>query len=325
MKLALVCIYTFIGAVMFAVPNMTRRGILFAVPVPADFREGPIGRRSITIFRGLILAVLLPLVCALLFAPDRVLGPVSVAAPFLLMLVTGIGFFWQHHTLEPYAVHTQLPREAALSTAPDRLPWFAWLAAGPFAILTASALFLQANWERIPERFPVHWGANGQPNRWSERNVQGVYGPLLFGLELCLWFVAAGLASWFGARRSHLRSALFGCLIAVEYMLGVLFSIIAINPLVSFPVWAIALSPMLFVVPVIIVMMRAAAQPSDPPEPTPDECWKGGGVIYYNPNDPAVMVEKRFGAGYTFNFANRWSWVLLGSLILVVLSIFLIV
>lgn len=133
------------------------------------------------------------------------------------------------------------------------------------------------------------------------------------------------MATWFGARRSHLRSALFGCLIAVEYMLGLLFSIIAINPLVSFPVWAIALSPMLFVVPIVIVMMRAAAQPKDPPEPTPDECWKGGGVIYYNPDDPALMVEKRFGAGYTFNFANRWSWVLLGSLVLIVLSIFLIV
>lgn len=175
MKLALVCIYTFLGALMFAVPNMTRPGILFAVPVPADFREGPIGRRSITIFRGLILTTLLPVLCALLFAPDRVLGPVSLGAPFLLMLVTGIGFFWQHHTLEPYAVHPQLPREGALSTAPDRLPWFAWFAAGPFAILTASALFLQANWERIPERFPVHWGANGMPNRWTERNVQGVY------------------------------------------------------------------------------------------------------------------------------------------------------
>ncbi len=325
MKLALVCIYAFVGAVMFAVPNMTRRSILFAVPVTADFREGPVGRRSIAIFRGLILAALLAVLCAMLLSPDRLFGPVAVAAPFLLMLVTGFGFFWQHHKLEPYAVHTQLPREAALSTAPDHLPWFAWLAAGPFAILTACALFLQANWDRIPERFPVHWGANGVPNRWSERNVQGVYGPLVFALELCLWFVAAGLASWFGARRSHLRSAVLGCLIAVEYLLGTMFGIVAITPLVHIPVWAIVLSPLIFAVPVIIVMMRAMAQPKDPPEPTPDECWKGGGVIYYNPDDPALMVEKRFGAGYTFNFANRWSWALLGSLVLIVLSIFLIV
>jgi uncharacterized membrane protein len=29
-------------------------------------------------------------------------------------------------------------------------------------------------------------------------------------------------------------------------------------------------------------------------------------MIYHNPNDPALLVEKRMGIGWTFNFANKW-------------------
>ena len=38
----------------------------------------------------------------------------------------------------------------------------------------------------------------------------------------------------------------------------------------------------------------------------PDDCWKYG-VFYFNRDDPALFVAKRFGLnlGYTLNFANR--------------------
>jgi uncharacterized membrane protein len=34
-----------------------------------------------------------------------------------------------------------------------------------------------------------------------------------------------------------------------------------------------------------------------------DQCWKLG-LFYYNPQDPAMFVEKRFGIGWTINFGN---------------------
>ena len=40
-----------------------------------------------------------------------------------------------------------------------------------------------------------------------------------------------------------------------------------------------------------------------------DEHWHG--FFYSNPNDPALLVPKRYGIGYTLNFGNRWSWPLL--------------
>lgn len=46
-----------------------------------------------------------------------------------------------------------------------------------------------------------------------------------------------------------------------------------------------------------------------------DDKWILGG-LYYNKNDPAWMVEKRIGIGWTVNFANPKSWIAIGVLIL---------
>jgi uncharacterized membrane protein len=40
----------------------------------------------------------------------------------------------------------------------------------------------------------------------------------------------------------------------------------------------------------------------------PDDAWKG--IFYSNSRDPAVFVPKRYGIGYTLNFGNPWSWLI---------------
>lgn len=44
-----------------------------------------------------------------------------------------------------------------------------------------------------------------------------------------------------------------------------------------------------------------------------DRFWKAG-VIYVNREDPATLVSARFGAGWTFNFANPRTWLFFGTL-----------
>jgi uncharacterized membrane protein len=40
------------------------------------------------------------------------------------------------------------------------------------------------------------------------------------------------------------------------------------------------------------------------------------GIFCSNPDDPALVVPKRFGVGYTLNFGNPWSWAVLAKLVL---------
>jgi hypothetical protein len=57
------------------------------------------------------------------------------------------------------------------------------------------------------------------------------------------------------------------------------------------------------------VLVRTGKRP-------PDNAWRG--IFYSNPDDPALLVPKRFGVGYTLNFGNPWSWAVLAMIFLIV-------
>jgi hypothetical protein len=68
--------------------------------------------------------------------------------------------------------------------------------------------------------------------------------------------------------------------------------------------WVI-LSPILLLLVLAIILPLLVPTGPRPP----DEAWKG--FLYSNANDPAVLVPKRYGIGYTLNFGNPWSWAVL--------------
>ena len=45
-----------------------------------------------------------------------------------------------------------------------------------------------------------------------------------------------------------------------------------------------------------------------------DRFWKGG-LVYVNRDDPALLVGKRFGIGWTLNLGNPRAWLLLGGIV----------
>jgi uncharacterized membrane protein len=47
---------------------------------------------------------------------------------------------------------------------------------------------------------------------------------------------------------------------------------------------------------------------------TSDRHWTLG-VIYINRDDPAILVEQRFGVGWTLNFGNPRALLVLGTLL----------
>jgi len=72
-------------------------------------------------------------------------------------------------------------------------------------------------------------------------------------------------------------------------------------------VLAILTASSLYLIVIGPVGGRAAARASDH---TPDEAWKFG-LFYYNPQDAALFVEKRFGLGWTINLGQARAWLLL--------------
>jgi uncharacterized membrane protein len=124
----------------------------------------------------------------------------------------------------------------------------------------------------------------------------------------------AGRPAYLALTRNALR--------AVAWLLAFVFCGVGLLPLESSPdrvvPWLVIGSLVFSVGLIASIVIRArglqdamaAAQDS-----TPDRFWKAG-LFYYNPGDPALMVPKRFGIGYTLNFAHPVAWILLGGLLI---------
>jgi uncharacterized membrane protein len=302
-----------ISALIFLIPNMTRREILFGVVVPVDFRSSAEGRHAIRMYRSVVaILAVTGLIAIALWGHE--FPAVLLVAPMTTVVAGLFTFVWQNQKLKAFAVQPPPIRELELRAEPERLPWFIWLGLVPMLLLVAAALYLHANWNSIPSRFPVHWGLDGNPNRWADRSFRGVYAPLLIGTELVVWLFGFALAIWYGSRQSEpLRKPIVGLLIATQWFFALIMAGISLGPLMHLPVAAFALSGIAIILVPGIYLTRRAKDPRGPVDPTPNECWKGG-MIYSNPNDSALFVARRDSVGFTSNMANPWSWVMLGSI-----------
>ncbi len=339
------------GILLHLVPRLSRPEIYFSITVPPSFRNTS---DALRIFRRYHLWVSLHTLIAIAL----VLGASSLGRPVFFLFPIAIAwqtagwllaFLAARRDVRPFAVAPSTVREAEVAPRRAELPGGLLLQLGPFAILASTALYLRSRWEEIPSRFPVHWGLDGAPDRWSSRTPLGVYGSLLVGAIVCVLLVLLAYGILHGSRRIHVsgprgwqeekfRRITLSILLAAEYCLTLILAGVALLPLLRGPKGPEAALPVFLLLPfglmaaVLLLLIRTGqggtrlpAPTQGPPDAEPqalpagdgtrDDYWKWG-LFYVNRNDPALFVEKRFGVGYTLNFGNRWFWAILAALLL---------
>ncbi|MGA9884788.1 MAG: DUF5808 domain-containing protein [Candidatus Acidiferrales bacterium] len=348
-QLFLFCVFMILigaieAAIFWMLPLWERPGLYFSVTVSPEFRSSDEGRKILRRYRILSM-VLIAIGWALVAA--------GVNPRFWPLLILGVawlgfgplvGFQIAREAVMPHAAKPPLVREAELAPRAGHLPGGWLLQAGPFAIFFAAAIYLRAHWEQIPEIFPVHWGIDGRPNGWSARTTIGVYGPLILGAAIVagLSLITYGVLHEARVIRvpgsaSHGRdfpNQVGYFLSGMEYFLAILLSFVALSPLLGPPNIAFVLIGSIVLIVIVFVaahhLNQTRAHQISPEllsgdqgvfgDGTLDEHWKMG-IFYYNPDDPALLVEKRFGIGYTFNFARGLAWVILALLIIIPLAL----
>lgn len=227
-----------------------------------------------------------------------------------------------------------------------RLPG-GWMAqVGPFAILAATAAYLGFRWDEIPVRFPVHWGIDGQPNGWSVRTPMGVYGPLLFGAAILIAMALSSYAvthlgrsvrpSAVGSVAHDFAHRMSIFLLALEFFIAIIFSFVGLLPFAVNPgIMPIVIAAVVFLAALMFFTAWLAKGQVQTASRTPssDGAASGGdsgqywkmGMFYFNRDDAALFVEKRFGVGYTLNFARPAAWLFMAVIVLLPLTIGLIV
>jgi uncharacterized membrane protein len=305
-----------------------RAGVLFGVTVPLDFVQSAEARAAIHRFRVNVIAlIVIVLSCAaaiLWLAPPRSIFLSLVAIVPLPLELVATFVLWHRgaNTIRGHAAVVSLERHVDLRAESTRGPLlFSALSLLP---LLATALWLKAHWDQMPARWPTHWGVSGQPNGWGTHTFLGVFSPLLIGAAtiVLLIGVAFFIANASGPQRSQRRRSLTP-LAALAWLMSAMFSLVSALPLMHLT----STNFMLIVASYLLVVFAVAfwliwrsgfaphATGAEPYDSTPDSKWHGG-LIYFNPADAAVIVPKRFGIGWTLNFARPAAWVYLAAILL---------
>jgi uncharacterized membrane protein len=306
-----------VTAALYSAPALSRRPLLFGVAVDIHFRESDAARRLIRRYHA---ATLIAGVTGLaLAAAGALAGLVPLLALGPVVVTLGAIMSWVAANRAARAHHAPLPpvREAALEVRQPPFPFALLLYFGALAIVAAGALYVAAHWAEIPQRFVIHWTASGVPNGWMTKRPLGIYCWFLLAAGLVLVMLLTGWAALYRARAPEAtRRHVFWVTVVVAYVMAALFSWIGawvpfIRAAPRFPAWILvplmALEALLVAFSVHYGVKLAAAPGPAPVEP---DAGYAGGLFYYNPADPALMVEKRFGVGLDVNFAHPLAWLI---------------
>lgn len=246
-----------------------------------------------------------------------------------------------------------LPDEklAAIDALPQpQFPWI-YILLSVFS-LVVSVLIVATNWDSIPQVFATHWGPNMQPDAWSEKSIGSVF----FGsfISLAIVIFMAGISAVIVKAQVHNRTdrSMRGqlrtqvMLAATTTGLGVttlalsigfaLLQVTSVLPEYQHLMgWTFALmmvGALGSVIAMLIILASNQGKADDilrgvtfgdeaKESPDNDDFYKFG-MFYYNPDDPAVLVEKRFGAGVDFNYAHWQGKVFMAVIIAILIGSF---
>ncbi len=333
-----------VALLAYLMPRASRPEIFFAVRVDPALPRESVGRQALAAYRNAVhfgvvaAAALLGAGWALAAVWPAVVSPVAeIAAVY-------VGFLAARRRVLPRAIRETPDRPKAERGPREPLVGGPFWQALPFAALAALAWHLWTLLPGAPARLPEHWNFAGAVDRWGATNGFTITEPawICAAVALLLLLVQIGVQRWTPTlpqaapgreHERHFRRLVGFVLLFGEYLVvaaGVWGALARIeiarggsSPLSG---WVVLAASVAYAAVVITLLIRAGqggsrrareGKEASAPETTRNEAWKAG-VFYYAPEDPAIFVEKRFGLGYTVNFGNPWSWVILGGILLLI-------
>lgn len=291
------------AAGMWATPLFSRRGIFFGVTIDPEFRIAGDARRIVSRFRLAVIALAAISIAALWIVAPHLSGlqwPIATVILIIMQFLAGAGAMAVANR-QTRAVAGQQPskRTASLEPRTRTLPGGWPLLIGPMVIVIAAGAALFSRRDSM-----------------TAETFRGSMSMLLVAFVSDLLFTPLAYLGALRTRRinGNDRKGLryFPMLVMAygftAFGVGAALSTAGmITPVLRIAFFAMGLITAIGLILLIVYQLRAMSNQS-PTDNTPDECWRGG-VFYYNPDDPAFLVEKRIGFGWTLNYANKWSWI----------------
>lgn len=352
--IALIAVVALEGACVIATPWVTRRTVCFGVSVPAAARRDPEIRRNnigYTLWTGVAsaVAVLVCIVCAVFWGAVGTTIAVTAASLLLIAVSFALILAYRKRTIRIKQARgwkaNKLKRAAFLAenAGPEPLGlWWQLLHLAPLALTAAAAIALYGG---MPDRLATHANAAGQIDGWMDKSWWTVLAlPMVTQLVMAAVMAAAHAAIIHSPRQldpEHptVSGYAYGRF-ARAWSVYVLASGLALNlgfaGLVptyadwwSLGEWGMVMMAIALAMLVAALVLAVAfgqsgsltwhenADDEDMADDDDDE-WLLG-VFYFSRENPAIIVPKRMGVGYTFNMARPVVWLICVALALLII------
>lgn len=335
------------GIVLAVTPWIMSKGELFSVSVPAVATGDPEVRSLKRAYSMWILALTAALTACIgyaLVATDPNMAVLAgCAATIVLVLASYLSMLHFRGKVQSLKLArgwkaTSQEHAAMLGGAdvprPVSLRW-ELLNLLPIA---ASLLVALLGYDAAPDLIPVHQGFDGVVNGWAEKSVQTMLMPVVLQLAIagttafCHAMILrskrpvdprlpASSAVAYGAYARAWSAWCVGMGVAINASVVALEASLVGWVSLGFAGAAITLATLAMLVPCIVLAVRYGQNGTRLLDRLPegaalcaddDEHWRGG-VFYANREDPAVVVPRRFGIGWTLNMGRPAGWLIVAA------------
>lgn len=337
------------GIIFALTPWITSKGELFTVSVPTAAASDPEVRslkRGYSQWMLTLTSVLTGLVIYAFVAADEYTAALAICAATAALVL--VGYLFMLHcrdrvrNLKKVRGWVASAQEHAAMLSGDGIPEPVSLCWELLNLLpmAASLLIAALGYDGAPDLIPIHEGMDGVVNGWAEKSVLTMLLPVLFQLAMAGTMTVAHamiLQSKRPVDPRHPASSAFAygayvhawsvCCVWMGLALNVSGVVLETSQVgwVSLHVastvfMAVTLA---ILVPCLVLAVRygqngtrlLARLPEDLALPADEDDRWYGGVFYVNRGDPAVVVPKRFGIGWTLNLGRPASWAIVVGLV----------
>lgn len=346
-----VIVFIPVAILQIAMPILTRRTESFGVSIPTDQFKNPdiIQMRK----KYMLVTVILSIITLIIMA---VTSRFELVFPILLIAYLVVSFFIYlsfHNRMKAYKTEQNWNAERKQKVVIDtsfrskKLTHSnAWFGIG-LLITLATITITVVMYDKIPAKIPMHSDMAGHVDRWADKSYRSLM--LLPVIQFYMLGLFVFINAMIGRAKALIdpdapeasiqKNVIFrrrwsafmiaiGTAMIVMMGLGQMTFIFDINPTVVNAVNLVIIA--LVIVGSLILsfttgqggsrVTRVGKQDSTVINRDDDKYWKLG-IFYFNPQDPALFIEKRFGVGWTNNFAHPLSWIILIGIIVIIVLI----
>ena len=339
-------------------PYISMRGVFFGVRLNEAYKKDKvITCITKTYLLRCTAAFILSLIATLWYMlnhnSENQIAFAMVLSIFIFIGLCFVFFVKAHNQIKAFANTLETPSNEITKTVVDtdfmkekhRLrKYFRRLYILPLLLVVGSILYTFLNYSKLPEMIPTHWNLLGEADNWQVKSPMNLAMNSLMQLILLviLFYTSDHIFTTRGkldtnnyetSKQSVIRylQGMGYSFYAMTLSIVLIFTLITFSMVngtslsVGFMVLGLIL-PLLASVYMFITWYRYKKNmPSHASySPEDEESHWIWGSFYYNPNDPSLFIEKRYGIGWTINLGTlAGKIIMIITLLCIIGSIFL--